>query len=315
VRVGRKFARPDWFDTISLSGDTEGFAITVLPRMVADYQASRQSGSWPGLYAERVQISPAPKYQFGFKGPVHLLCASEGHYRTAGETRVDDLKSARCLAVRETMVLVPCGSTLSGWSQLKQISSWFYIYIDPKVVDAALGPSTARLRPRLFFNDARLADTVRKVRSLVSTPHELAPLHAQTLAILLYVEMLSGAEGFLAGSKTRSGLSLHAARLLREYIDAEISSNPQIAELSALVDLSPYYFMRAFKQTFGVPPHQYVMRCRIERAKRMIQEGRQPIAEIAGHLGFSSASHFSTAFKAIAGESPSQFRRFGGRRA
>ena len=282
--------------------------------MVADYQAKRQTASWPGLYAERVHISPARRYRFHFSGPVHLLCISEGSYRTAGETRVDDLTSSRCQVVTETMVFVPCGSVLTGWTQRKQSSSWFYIYLDPQVVEPAIGSFIARLRPRLFFNDEQLASTARKVRNLINTPHDLSTLHAQTLAILLGLELLSNCEDrSLTDSVASSGLSAHGMRLLREFIDDHLGRDLQIADLCKLVNLSPYYFLRAFKRSFDVPPHQYIMRCRIERAKRLLLERGQTMGEIGHSLGFASPSHFSTAFKALAGVSPSEYRRSGTR--
>jgi AraC family transcriptional regulator len=74
--------------------------------------------------------------------------------------------------------------------------------------------------------------------------------------------------------------------------------------------LSPYHFARQFKAATGLPPHQYVILRRVERAKQLLQAGTDPsLAEVAAHAGFSDQSQFSHHFKRIVGLTPRQFRR------
>lgn len=57
----------------------------------------------------------------------------------------------------------------------------------------------------------------------------------------------------------------------------------------------------------GLSPHQYVIQCRIDRAKQLLLQSKLSIAEIAHHLGFTHQSHFSHHFKRIVGSSPKAF--------
>jgi AraC family transcriptional regulator len=76
-----------------------------------------------------------------------------------------------------------------------------------------------------------------------------------------------------------------------------------------LAHVSPYHFARLFKHSTGLPPHQYVIACRVERAKELLRErDRLPLADVAAEVGFSSQSHFTRHFKRLVGVTPRRFR-------
>jgi AraC family transcriptional regulator len=75
------------------------------------------------------------------------------------------------------------------------------------------------------------------------------------------------------------------------------------------VHLSPYYFCRAFKQSFGIPPHRYHIKRRIERAKTLLADPASSVTDVALELGFSETSSFSAAFRHTACTTPSEYRR------
>jgi AraC family transcriptional regulator len=79
--------------------------------------------------------------------------------------------------------------------------------------------------------------------------------------------------------------------------------------LSGLVRLSPHYFCRAFKQSFGVPPHHYHSSRRIEHAKMLLARPTCSVTEIGVALGFSTTSSFTAAFRKAAGRTPTEYRR------
>jgi AraC family transcriptional regulator len=79
--------------------------------------------------------------------------------------------------------------------------------------------------------------------------------------------------------------------------------------MAALVRLSPCYFARQFRRATGLPPHQYVVSRRVERAKQLLQAGGDfSLAEVAAQAGFSDQSQFSHHFKRLVGVTPGQFR-------
>ena len=79
-------------------------------------------------------------------------------------------------------------------------------------------------------------------------------------------------------------------------------------DLAKIVGISKYYFCRLFKKAIGLPPHQYIVRRRIERAKKLLKYSDLTTVEIALECGFAHQSHLSRHFKRIVGVSPRQFR-------
>jgi AraC family transcriptional regulator len=80
-------------------------------------------------------------------------------------------------------------------------------------------------------------------------------------------------------------------------------------QMAAVARLSLYHFARQFKAATGLPPHQFVILRRVERAKELLQAGTAlSLAEVAAHVGFSDQSQFSHNFKRIVGVTPGQFR-------
>jgi AraC family transcriptional regulator len=79
-----------------------------------------------------------------------------------------------------------------------------------------------------------------------------------------------------------------------DYIDTYLSRDLSLRELAQLVQLSPHYFSQLFKQSTGFSPHQYILRCRIDRGKKLLRQGGVSIAGVAKIVGFVDQSHFNT---------------------
>jgi len=104
--------------------------------------------------------------------------------------------------------------------------------------------------------------------------------------------------------------SLPACRLRRvtEYIQQNLDKDLTLAELAAVVYMSPYHFARLFKYSTGVPPHRFVVRQRIAHARACLATRELSIAEISLRVGFRTPSHFATVFRRALGITPGAYR-------
>ncbi|MCO7524850.1 AraC family transcriptional regulator [Pseudomonas asiatica] len=117
----------------------------------------------------------------------------------------------------------------------------------------------------------------------------------------------------LAGTdlNTNTAVALPQWRIKRveQYVEANLNSEISIEDLSAAAGLSRRHFSRSFHQELGLTPHRWLMKVRIENAKKLLVDSDFSLCEIAEACGFSSQSHFATAFKGHADTTPSKWRQ------
>lgn len=96
--------------------------------------------------------------------------------------------------------------------------------------------------------------------------------------------------------------------LARDYLHDEMSRSPTLDELSRVACLSRAHLARAFASTFGVPPHQYLLKLRLERSKAELARGAS-VTEACLAAGFESLGSFSASFHRRVGLTPSAWQR------
>lgn len=109
-----------------------------------------------------------------------------------------------------------------------------------------------------------------------------------------------------AASGTLSKLKM---RSLEEYIKEHIAEDLSLATLAEIAGISPSYFARLFRNSFGVPPHHYLIKHRLASARDLLRSKRHSIAEIAAMTGFSDQAHLTRLFKRQFTLTPDQFRK------
>lgn len=108
-------------------------------------------------------------------------------------------------------------------------------------------------------------------------------------------------------SSYQDGLSKSKLKQVTTYIHDNLDHSLKIIELAAIAQMSHYHFIRLFNKSIGKTPHQYILHCRIEKAKYLLQHGEIALTEIAARVGFCDQSHFSKSFKHHTGITPRQF--------
>lgn len=107
----------------------------------------------------------------------------------------------------------------------------------------------------------------------------------------------------------RGGLSPLARRRTLELIDAKLDARLTVDALAREAGLSPAHFARAFKETLGRAPHQYLLALRLRRARRMLDAPDSVLSDVALRAGFADQAHFTRLFKREFGVTPGAVRR------
>jgi AraC-like DNA-binding protein len=107
----------------------------------------------------------------------------------------------------------------------------------------------------------------------------------------------------------RAGLAPWQVRRVATYMDANLAESIRCEDLARVTRLSISHFMRAFRESFGAPPHAYLMRRRMERAQRLMLNSDIALRQIALDCGLADQSHLTRLFHKLVGESPAAWRR------
>lgn len=98
-------------------------------------------------------------------------------------------------------------------------------------------------------------------------------------------------------------------KAVNEYISTQFMKRITIDSLSDQFDIPTSTLKRCFKGVYGTTIHHYLKECRINAAKRLLQESDQSILEIANAVGYENGSKFTSAFKEATGVTPSAYRK------
>ena len=283
--------------------------LRLLPHEAA---ASSDRLGWVGLEAARCRAVPA------FELDVPALT----HHRLFLFSRPPDELDLRHQGVKRngppragSISLMPAGSPF--WARSSGCNDELHIFLEPGLVARVaaeafeLDPARLTVPPVDGLHLPQLRAAMLAVNDeLMADAASGGPLAAESLANLLAVHLLRHVLAPRQPARRRYG-TLPRARLraVIEYVEEHLDANPTLEQMAALARLSPNYFASQFRRATGLPPHQYVILRRVERAKQALQTvGDFSLAEVAAHAGFADQSQFSHHFKRLVGVTPGQFQ-------
>ena len=188
----------------------------------------------------------------------------------------------------------------------------------------------------LYLSPAMLEASARRFEqdrsfSVVDTVGAGHPLLCQVFAAMRYEVARGGAADALyldclldtfvftllrahstAAVRERTGserLTAYRLRQITEYIDSQLAGAITLSDLVRVGGVSTFHFVRAFRNTVGITPYQFVLTRRVARAKQLLAASALGISDIAIACGFTDAAHFSKAFVRSVGIPPSRYRR------
>jgi AraC-like DNA-binding protein len=135
-----------------------------------------------------------------------------------------------------------------------------------------------------------------------------AAVDAEDVAGGLYAEALADALAVHLDPPWHGGLTPFTLHRTIAYIRAHLEHPLPLVEIAAVAQMSPAYFARLFKGATGQTPRQYVLRCRLERAKHLLTETTLPLHEIGARVGYADHSHFTALFRQSVATTPKAYR-------
>jgi AraC-like DNA-binding protein len=178
-----------------------------------------------------------------------------------------------------------------------------------------LGPDISRrringLRNRMASRDDTLGYLMRAMLPAFAAPDPSQALFLEQVGLAVGSHLIAQYGGVPAGASVRQAvLSSWQEARAKERLSSGVGLDGSIDAIAAECQLSPSYFIRAFRGSTGQTPYQWQLAHRIERAQHLLAEGRMALVEVANACGFADQAHFTRVFSKIVGVSPGQWRR------
>ena len=263
-------------------------------------------GPWEGITLELYNFDPGTGAPNVVLPEDYYLCVVHQGQGTAWTEYHHD--QAR---MEQGQALVVPPGVHAGGVTLKSVQATS-IYLKPAMVAHAVhesvNQSILEILPQLAITDKKIEYIALALVTEITSGFASGRIFSESMANALAVHMLANyATRPLGLREYRGGMPKYVLRRTIDYIDTNLGTNLGLAELARNAGMSPWYFCKTFKQSTSLSPHQYIMRERIERGKRLLAEGRLSIIEIAAELGFSDQSHFAAVFRRLTGMSPKRY--------
>jgi AraC family transcriptional regulator len=258
---------------------------------------------------ECVQVAHRP-HRFEMRRPQHQFVLYQQGSVTDGEVSIDGLRLAGPRALDQFIDFIPAGALFEGWTGARARVGYVLVSVDDGQLAAVCPTYRAQtdLKPLISCHDAFLRGLLERLDQVVRGSMT-DTLYLETLVMLLMQEVRALQQLPEVTPVSTGEFGPVQRQRLTDYIEASLVNEVRLTDLSNIVNLSPYHFSRVFRRTFGMSPYQYLLQCRVDRAKHLITTTDRSLLDIALDTGFCGASQFSRAFRRIVGQAASQLRR------
>src|SRR5262249_5986399 len=245
----------------------------------------------PGLRNARVSIHVGP--------PVHVSCRRAG-YRHRG------------LAVHGDIDIIPAG--VPSYWEMSGKDIFLGLSVSPEMLDAValeldLDPRLVEIRNRFQTRDPQLENIAWALKAEVECGYPCGRVYFDSLAVSVAARLVRCHSSASREPKKLNGRM--SARRLKQvlcYIEDNLGQAISLADVASVAGVSVSHFKTLFRESVGLPLHQYLIRRRVDRARDLIGEDKLSISQIACETGFAHQSHLARHMRRVLGVSPKALR-------
>ena len=176
------------------------------------------------------------------------------------------------------------------------------------LVQSAGGKQSSNLVQSLTASPPKIEHLMRALDHESRSPSTPDRFALECIATAIALALTQHAGAVMMPSKRAPQLAPRQVRAVESYVEEHLDRSISLAELAATAGLSPFHFLRAFKQSVGVTPARFVLDRRMAGARSLLRTGCLSVSEIGIRVGFDHSSHFARAFRRAVGVTPSAFR-------
>jgi len=245
----------------------------------------------PGLRNARVSIHVGP--------PVHVLSRRAG-FRHRG------------MAVHGDIDIIPAG--VPSYWEMSGRDVFLGMSISQEILDAVaseldIDPRQVEIRNRFQTRDPQLENIAWALKAELECGYPCGRVYFDSLAVSVAARLLRCHSSVSREPKKATGrLSAPKLKQVLCFIEENLGQCVSLADVASVAGVSVSHFKTLFRESVGLPLHQYLIRRRVERAKDLIGENKLSISQIAFETGFSHQSHLARHMRRVLGVSPKVLR-------
>lgn len=284
----------------------------ILAQPTHDIDASSDRLGWTSLYASSQRERPFAAHFDAVEDQLIVM-------HRDGPVRIDGVGGAvrfRREVPAGGIHLIPGGADFD--IALAEPLQTLHVYVRRAVLlDVAAqmtvgDPAALVIEPGIVEDDRTLAALLEAVHLALETCDEATPLYVDFLSQAIAAHLVRRYSGARFRSPRLPGLGDALAPAVAQAIDfmrANLDQPLRLDDIAQAVNRSVNHLAREFRAGTGLPPHQFLINLRVERARELLESSRMSVAEIAYECGFSHQEHMTRQFRKHCGTTPAAYRR------
>jgi AraC family transcriptional regulator len=271
---------------------------------------SSETRGWGGVQVYKYELPAQPRPIDVITPNAHSLqLVLSGSGETSSHVKAQVL---RANTQAGSLNLVPCGMPATfSWTHRCVMAHFKFpptLFLNLLATFNLEKPEPLTLLPKVFFRDTFLEQNCCALLAELESGGLMGTLYADALAQVLALHLLRNYSTLTpAKALPGGGLSQQQLSKVTDFIEDCLVTDISLEHLASLTGLNPLCFSKQFKAATGLPPHQYVILRRVERARELLSSDSS-IAEISQIVGFFDQSHLVRHFKYWVGVTPRDYR-------
>ena len=264
-----------------------------------------QWGHWLETSEMMVAIIPPGHLEVNLRSPLHLVVTSFGVTRGVAAFDSDRLRPYEALP--GGFDIVPQGSTYRSVED----ASCFVVfgYSQAFLSRTAADEQTIELLPGQIPKTHWGLSTAIAIQEFFSNGQVGGAFYLESVATAVLGQIIYRRSNLSGFKRPPEFLEPKLLKTSLEYIQAHLSQELNLSNIAATVGFSPYHLARAFKATTGLSLYQYVLRCRLKYAQKLLHDPTCELAEVAVEAGFGNQSHMTTVFRRMLQTTPRRYQQ------
>ncbi|HWE48850.1 MAG TPA: AraC family transcriptional regulator [Bryobacteraceae bacterium] len=277
-----------------MSGDT-------IPAPVgSELYGSSKGLNWSGIEVRRYRVPAGESKEHSF--PQLVVFLSHVERPIDSELRISG-RRVRALIGNQTVSIAPPGLPLS--TRRDGPGEVTAIYLNA-------GPESNRVLPQYWIQDPLIHAIGTALEEELAKPGPSSASYAEALGAALVAHIFArySDPNFDRQPAATPGATQSAAQIARalDFIGRNVGREITLDELAEVANMSKFHFAKSFRKAMGIAPHQYLVKLRVEKARKLLALQTMSVEEVAGRVGYLDKAHFAAQFRKIVGISPNRYR-------